>query len=113
MTQRCRHSLRHRSVARARIAQAGFTLVEVLVALVLMAIVSLVSWQGLDSVVRVRDHVEREAARDQAALNAIGQLTTDIQMRAANHVFDGSSTEVGAIGTPGIAFCRDRPGASG
>ncbi|MBJ7264632.1 MAG: hypothetical protein JHC61_13340, partial [Burkholderiaceae bacterium] len=37
----------------------------------------------------------REAARDQAALNAIGQLTTDIQMRAANHVFDGSSSGSG------------------
>jgi general secretion pathway protein J len=67
-----------------RRSQRGFTLVKVLVALVLMALISLVSWQGLDSVVRVRDHVERDAARNQAALNAIGQLATDISMRAAD-----------------------------
>ncbi|MBC7941517.1 MAG: prepilin-type N-terminal cleavage/methylation domain-containing protein [Chitinophagaceae bacterium] len=33
----------------------GFTLVEVLVALVVMAIMSLMAWQGVDSIVRTRD----------------------------------------------------------
>ena len=33
----------------------GFTLVEVLVALVVMAIMSLVAWQGVDGIVRTRD----------------------------------------------------------
>ena len=32
---------------RARAAQAGFTLIEVLVALALMALVSLMAWRGL------------------------------------------------------------------
>ena len=81
-------------------AQHGFTLVEVLVALVLMAIVSLVSWQGLDSVLRVRDHVERDAALDLAALNAIGQLTTDVRMRAANHVIEATLTDTATARRP-------------
>jgi general secretion pathway protein J len=34
---------------------AGFTLVEVLVAMVVMAIMSLMAWQGVDGIVRTRD----------------------------------------------------------
>jgi general secretion pathway protein J len=34
---------------------AGFTLVEVLVALVIMAIMSLIAWQGVDGIVRARE----------------------------------------------------------
>jgi general secretion pathway protein J len=34
---------------------SGFTLVEVLVAIVLMAIMSLMAWQGVDGIVRARD----------------------------------------------------------
>ena len=35
--------------------QAGFTLIEVLVAVVVMAIMSLMAWQGVDGIVRARD----------------------------------------------------------
>ncbi len=36
-------------------SHSGFTLIEVLVALVVMAIMSLVAWQGVDGIVRTRD----------------------------------------------------------
>jgi general secretion pathway protein J len=35
--------------------QRGFTLIEVLVAVVIMAIMSLMAWQGVDGIVRARD----------------------------------------------------------
>ena len=35
--------------------QTGFTLIEVLVAVVVMAIMSLMAWQGVDGIVRSRD----------------------------------------------------------
>ena len=38
-----------------RSRSTGFTLVEVLVAIVIMAIMSLMSWQGVDGIVRARD----------------------------------------------------------
>ncbi len=38
-----------------RARNAGFTLVEVLVALVIMAIMSLIAWQGVDGIVRTRE----------------------------------------------------------
>ncbi len=72
-------------------AQQGFTLIEVLVALVLMAVVSLVSWRGLDSVVRLGEHVERDAQRDAAILRVMGQLERDVQMRAPDFVLPGAS----------------------
>jgi general secretion pathway protein J len=47
----------------------GFTLIEVLVALLIMAILATLSWQGLDSIVRAR-----ERSRD--AIDATVRLTT-------------------------------------
>lgn len=44
----------------ARFRSAGFTLVEVLVALLAMALLASLAWQGLDSVLRTRD-ASREA----------------------------------------------------
>ncbi|MGZ5275798.1 MAG: PulJ/GspJ family protein, partial [Caldimonas sp.] len=40
---------------KVRQGDAGFTLVEVLVAMVVMAIMSLMAWQGVDGIVRARD----------------------------------------------------------
>jgi len=71
--------------------QRGFTLVEVLVALVLMAVISLVSWRGLDSVLRTREHVERGAERDDALLRVLGQLERDVQARAPDYVLEGGA----------------------
>lgn len=71
--------------------QQGFTLIEVMVALVLMAVVSLVSWRGLDSVVRIREHVERDAQRDAAIVRVMGQLERDVHMRAPDYVLEGGA----------------------
>ena len=76
--------------------QQGFTLIEVLVALVLMAVVSLVSWRGLDSVVRIREHVERDAQRDAAILRVMGQLERDVQWRAPDYVLQGGAATAAA-----------------
>jgi general secretion pathway protein J len=70
-------------------AQRGFTLIEVLVAVALMAIVSVMAWRGLDSVIRIRDHVQRDADRDDALLRVLGQLQLDVRMRAPDAVLDG------------------------
>lgn len=50
-------------------AAGGFTLIEVLVALLIMAILATLSWQGLDGIVRAR-----ERSRD--AIDATVRLTT-------------------------------------
>jgi general secretion pathway protein J len=80
--------------AAGRAPQRGFTLIEVLVAVALMAIVSVLAWRGLDSVVRTRDHVQRDADRDDALLRVLGQLQQDTQMRAPDTVLDGGAADV-------------------
>jgi general secretion pathway protein J len=55
--------------SRRRIGAQGFTLIEVLVALLIMAILATLSWQGLDGIVRTR-----ERSRD--AIDATVRLTT-------------------------------------
>ena len=42
-------------MARPPTSARGFTLIEVLVAMVIMAIMSLMAWQGVDGIVRTRD----------------------------------------------------------
>jgi general secretion pathway protein J len=42
-------------VRRSRLRQAGFTLVEVLVAMFIMAILAVMAWQGVDSIVNARN----------------------------------------------------------
>ncbi|MDH1631621.1 PulJ/GspJ family protein [Pseudomonas mosselii] len=62
--------------------QIGFTLIEVMIAILLMAVVSLIAWRGLDSVSRADRHV-REASEDQQAiLRVFQQLERDLALRA-------------------------------
>ena len=66
--------------APARRAQLGFTLIEVLVALALMALVSLISWRGLASVSSARDWIESQAEDTDAIVRSLGQLGRDVEL---------------------------------
>ncbi len=48
--------------------QQGFTLIEVMVAILLMAVVSLIAWKGLDSVTRA-----------DSLLRALNQMQRDVE----------------------------------
>lgn len=63
-------------------AQKGFTLIEVLVALTLMALVSLISWRGLDAVQRTGERLDERAEEALALVRALGQLERDLLMHA-------------------------------
>lgn len=86
-------------------AEQGFTLIEVLVALVLMAVVSLVSWRGLDSVLRLNEHVEQDAGRDAAIVRVMGQLERDVQLRAPAFVLADRQTSPSSL-PPAIHLAR-------
>lgn len=62
--------------------QQGFTLIEVMVAIMLMAIVSLIAWRGLDSVSRADQHLKSSSEQTEALLRALGQLERDVSLRA-------------------------------
>ena len=58
--------------------QRGFTLVEVLIALALMAVMGGLSWQGLGSLLRSRSAVQAEHARSTALGTVLAQWRADL-----------------------------------
>jgi general secretion pathway protein J len=59
--------------------QQGFTLLELLVAVTLMAIVALLGWRGLDAVIAARDDITRNTDRLRALSLALGQIEDDLR----------------------------------
>ena len=57
---------------------AGFTLVEVLVALLIMAILSAMAWQGVDGMVRARDASQAAAERTLRLTTVMAQWELDL-----------------------------------
>lgn len=78
---------------RSRRAQAGFTLIEVLVALSLMALVSLMAWRGLDHVSRARDRLSSQAQDTDAIARSLGQLARDIELSYNGPAFEATSAD--------------------
>ncbi|WP_347900606.1 type II secretion system protein GspJ [Pseudomonas purpurea] len=62
--------------------QTGFTLIEVMVAIMLMAIVSLIAWRGLDSVTRADTHLQASSEQTEELLRTLNQLERDVALRA-------------------------------
>jgi general secretion pathway protein J len=58
--------------------QRGFTLVEVLIALALMAVMGALSWQGIDSLLRSRSAVQAEHARSTVLGTMLAQWRADL-----------------------------------
>ena len=68
----------------ARPRARGFTLVEVLVALFMMALMAALGWQGVDGVLKSRD-ISRDAVDRSLLLTALmSQWETDLQMLQAD-----------------------------
>lgn len=57
----------------------GFTLIELLVAITILAIVALLSWKGLQSVVSARNAVSEEISLQRGLQAMFGQLDADLR----------------------------------
>jgi general secretion pathway protein J len=90
-----------------RTALRGFTLVEVLVALFVMAIMTGMAWRGIDGVVRARDAGQAEMQRSLRLTNAVAQWEIDLRsIRDTGQVpaigFDGSTLRFTRSGDAGV-----------
>ncbi len=81
--------------------QQGLSLIEVLVALVIMAVLSLMTWGALDSLQRTQDDLESRSRRNQSLLAVLEQFERDVQWRASTEfseqgwLFPAAATEAG------------------
>ncbi|MDQ0608246.1 general secretion pathway protein J [Variovorax sp. W1I1] len=77
-----------------RRVQAGFTLVEVMIAIALMAVLSVMAWRGLDSVTRANSMLEERTEGIALLLRALDQLDRDLALRATTEL---SSREIDSL----------------
>lgn len=57
----------------------GFALIEVVVALAIMALVGLMAWRGMDAMIRGRETIERRANQDAVYFQLVKQFERDCQ----------------------------------
>ena len=84
-------------------AQRGFTLIEVMVAIMLMALVSVIAWRGLDSVTRADQHLQASTQQTEVLLRALNQMQRDISLRASVELSAPSAPEDSSANTEGLA----------
>jgi general secretion pathway protein J len=80
-------------------SQSGFTLVEVLVALVLMAVLSGMAWQGLDGISRARNTSQARVEQTLRLNTVLAQWEQDLQSLFDTNivpalVFDGATVRM-------------------
>ncbi|ROM56794.1 type II secretion system protein GspJ [Pseudomonas canadensis] len=84
-------------------SQQGFTLIEVMVAIMLMAVVSLIAWRGLDSVTRADQHLQASSEQTEVLLRALNQMQRDISLRASVELVATDVSQDEAPKTEGLA----------
>ncbi|MBC8118611.1 MAG: prepilin-type N-terminal cleavage/methylation domain-containing protein [Burkholderiaceae bacterium] len=71
--------------------ERGFTLLELLVAITVLAVVSMIAWRGLNSLVSTRERLEPEVDEVRSLLTTFGQMERDLT-QVPNPVFLGLTT---------------------
>ncbi|HYW75203.1 MAG TPA: type II secretion system minor pseudopilin GspJ [Gammaproteobacteria bacterium] len=92
--------------------QAGFTLIEILVATVVLAIMSIAAYAGLHAVVKVREHTQQDMRHFKHLQMAMVTLDRDLEQAIARPIRHASGDlSPGMIGgdkdVPELAFTRD------
>ena len=108
--------LSHMSNQNSHSQDKGFALLEVIVALVIMALVGLMAWRGMDAMIRGREVIDRRANQDADYSQLVRQFERDCQSilgkdelsALANAQAGGSSSTVSAVaaGSKNIWFLR-------
>jgi len=76
-------------------SESGFTLIEVLVALIVISMVGLMAWRGMDAMMRGQENIESRAKQDAVYMQVIRQFERDCQEIIPSATLDIPSYSVG------------------
>lgn len=93
---------------RHRHSISGFSLLEVLVAVAVFAVVAVLAWGGLDTLARSRAHLAEQSASLTALQRAVGRLERDLRQAAVRPVRDVDGSVLPALrgGEGGVELTR-------
>ena len=74
----------------------GFALIEVLVAMTIMALVGLMAWRGMDALIMGRDVIDRRANQDAVYAQLVNQFERDCQFILRAEVLGSNPLSAGA-----------------
>jgi general secretion pathway protein J len=74
----------------------GFALIEVLVAMTIMALVGLMAWRGMDALIMGRDVIDRRANQDATYAQLVNQFERDCQFILRAEVLGSNPLSAGA-----------------
>ncbi len=92
-----------RAAATRHINAHGFTLIEMMVALIIMAILGLMAWRGLDGLIRGKERIESHSEQQRDLQYALTLLDRDCQ---AMVVRDDKLSNPVALGTRSVWWMR-------
>lgn len=80
--------MKRKAICAAKGGQRGFTLIEVMVAMLIMGLIALLSWRALDSSTRAGEHLDRATNDMLALIHAFDQMERDVAWRTTTEVPD-------------------------
>ena len=86
----------------------GFTLIEMLVAISLLAVMGLVSWRGLDYVSRSIERIDRESEEVGRVLRVLSQMERDLAQRLPDSALAAPAAPGDLPSSVGIALAGER-----
>ncbi|HEY4298967.1 MAG TPA: prepilin-type N-terminal cleavage/methylation domain-containing protein [Paraburkholderia sp.] len=73
-----------RSKRRRRSGARGFTLIELLVAIAIMAVIAVLSWRGLDQIIRGRETITKAMENERVFAQLFDQMRIDARQAASD-----------------------------
>ncbi len=109
-TVRYKRFIERGGVSRAYAGSRGFTLLELLVAVAILAVVAVLSWRGLDAIARGRDSISRSMADERVFAELFDQMRIDSRLAVSDDETGGSAI---AADSTGLQIVRTWPAVSG